>query len=69
MLWTSTGLDSIKRQFYFVFNMYQMGLDLGEDQLFLRVSSNKPFEELEASGDLRQILDHLSALQITRSAE
>mgnify|MGYP005844678925 CR=1 FL=1 len=69
MLWTSTGLDSIKRQFYFVFNMYQMGLDLGEDQLFLRVSSNKSFAELEESGDLRQILDHLSALEITRASE
>lgn len=69
MLWTSTGIDSIKRQFYFIFNIYQMGLNLGQDQLFVRVSSNKSFEELEANGDLRQILDHLQALNLQRSPE
>lgn len=69
MLWTSTGVDSIKRQFYFLFNIYQMGLNLGQDQLFVRVSSNKSFEELEASGDLRQILDHLEGLRLRRVGE
>ncbi len=69
MLWTSTGLDSVKRQFYFLFNIYQMGLNLGQDQLFVRISSNKPFEELEANGDLRQLLDHLHALKLQRSAD
>lgn len=56
MIWTSSGLDSFKRQFYFIYNMYQMGLDLGQDQLFVRISSNKPFDEIEASGDLGEIL-------------
>lgn len=66
MLWTSSGLDSIKRQFYFIFSMYQMGLNLGQDQLFVRLSSNKSFEELEALGYLDQIFDHLSALGLER---
>jgi len=69
MLWTSSGVDSIKRQFYFIFNMYQMGLNLGQDQLFVRISSNKPFAELERSGELREILDHLEALGLERPAE
>lgn len=66
MLWTSSGIDSIKRQFYFIFNMYQMGLDLGEDQLFVRLSSNKPFETLEANGDLKAVLDLLRGLNLRR---
>ena len=66
MLWTSSGIDSFKRQFYFIFNMYQMGFDLGQDQLFVRVSSNKPFEELEASGELDEILSAIEGLGLTR---
>lgn len=69
MLWTSTGMDSIKRQFYFIFNMYQMGLNLGQDQLFVRISSNKPFQELEESGDLRQILNHIDGLGVSRVSD
>lgn len=67
MIWTSSGLDSIKRQFYFIYNMYQMGLNLGQDQLFVRISSNKPFEEIEASGELGEILAALQNLGLTRT--
>lgn len=66
MIWTSSGLDSFKRQFYFIYNMYQMGFDLGQDQLFVRISSNKPFEELEASGELQEILSAMQGLGLTR---
>lgn len=66
MLWTSSGVDSFKRQFYFIFNMYQMGFDLGQDQLFVRISSNKPFEELEESGDLEEILSALEGLGLSK---
>lgn len=67
MLWTSSGLDSFKRQFYFIFNMYQMGFDLGQDQLFVRVSSNKPFEEIEESGELQEILSALEGLGLNKA--
>jgi len=67
MIWTSSGLDSFKRQFYFIFNMYQMGLDLGQDQLFVRISSNKPFEEIEESGELAEILSGLKGLGLTKA--
>lgn len=66
MVWTESGADSFKRQFYFVFNLFQMGLDLGRDQLFLRISANKPFEELEDDPDFVRILDQLSVLGITK---
>ncbi|PXA03262.1 hypothetical protein DDZ13_12615 [Coraliomargarita sinensis] len=66
MIWTSSGIDSFKRQFYFIYNMYQMGFDLGQDQLFVRISSNKPFEEVEASGELDDILSALEGLGLTR---
>lgn len=66
MLWTSSGVDSFKRQFYFIFNMYQMGFDLGQDQLFIRISSNKPFEEVEKSGELEEILSALEGLGLTK---
>ena len=69
MVWTQSGIDSFKRQFYFVLNIFQMGLDLGRDQLFVRVSSNKAFEELESDPDFRRILDHLRVLGIERAAE
>jgi len=64
MVWTSTGLDSIKRQFYFLLNLQQMGLELGRDQLFIRVSSNKPFEELESDPHFRRLFERLNVLQI-----
>jgi hypothetical protein len=64
MVWTQSGLDSFKRQFYFVFNMFQMGLDLGRDQLFVRLSSNKPFEELEGDPYFKNIIDHLRVVGI-----
>lgn len=67
MLWTSSGVDSFKRQFYFIYNMYQMGLDLGQDQLFVRISSNKPFEEIEESGELKEILSALENLGLNRA--
>lgn len=67
MIWTSSGLDSFKRQFYFIYNMYQMGLDLGQDQLFVRVSSNKPFEEIEESGELAEILSALQGLGLAKT--
>lgn len=66
MLWTSSGVDSFKRQFYFIFNMYQMGFDLGQDQLFVRISSNKPFEELEESGELEEVLSALEGLGLSK---
>lgn len=66
MIWTSSGIDSFKRQFYFIYNMYQMGLDLGQDQLFVRLSSNKPFEEIEESGELAEILSALQGLGLTK---
>ena len=66
MLWTSTGLDSIKRQFYFILNIAQLGLELGRDQLFIRISSNKSFDELEKSGELRQVLEHLEGLGLAK---
>lgn len=64
MVWTQSGADSFKRQFYFIFNMFQMGLDLGRDQLFVRLSSNKPFEELEDDPHFERIIDHLRAVGI-----
>lgn len=67
MIWTSSGLDSFKRQFYFIYNMYQMGFDLGQDQLFVRISSNKPFEEIEASGELQEILSAFEGLGLRRA--
>jgi hypothetical protein len=67
MIWTSSGVDSVKRQFYFIYNMYQMGLDLGQDQLFVRISSNKPFDEIEESGELKEILSGLKGLGLTRA--
>lgn len=66
MLWTSSGVDSFKRQFYFIYNMYQMGFDLGQDQLFVRLSSNKPFEEIEESGELQEILSAIEGLGLRR---
>lgn len=66
MIWTSSGVDSFKRQFYFIFNMYQMGFNLGQDQLFVRISSNKPFEEIEKSGELAEILSALGGLSLTK---
>lgn len=66
MVWTKSGVDSFKRQFYFVFNLFQMGLDLGREQLFVRLSANKPFEELEDDPDFVRILDRLSVLGITK---
>ncbi len=66
MIWTSSGLDSFKRQFYFIYNMYQMGFDLGQDQLFVRISSNKPFEEIEESGELREVLSAIRDLGLSR---
>ncbi|MFT5836970.1 MAG: hypothetical protein ACI9ZV_000471 [Candidatus Azotimanducaceae bacterium] len=67
MVWTQSGVDSFKRQFYFVFNMFQMGLDLGRDQLFVRISSNKPFEELQDDPNFVRIIDHLRVLGIEDS--
>lgn len=67
MIWTSSGLDSFKRQFYFIYNMYQMGFDLGQDQLFVRISSNKPFEEIEESGELAEILSALEGLGLEKA--
>ncbi|HKK18403.1 MAG TPA: exosortase-associated EpsI family protein [Opitutales bacterium] len=67
MIWTSSGWDSFKRQFYFIYNMYQMGFDLGQDQLFVRISSNKPFEQIEESGELDEILSALDGLGLTRA--
>lgn len=64
MVWTQSGVDSFKRQFYFVFNMFQMGLDLGRDQLFVRVSSNKSFEELEDDPHFQRILAELESIGI-----
>lgn len=64
MVWTQSGVDSVKRQFYFVFNMFQMGLDLSRDQLFVRLSSNKPFEELEDDPNFKRIIDHLRVVGI-----
>jgi hypothetical protein len=66
MIWTSSGLDSVKRQFYFIYNIAQMGLDLGQDQLFVRISSNKPFEELEQTGELGEILTALEGLGLSQ---
>lgn len=67
MIWTSSGLDSFKRQFYFIYNMYQMGFNLGQDQLFIRVSSNKPFEEIEETGELDEILSALEGLGLNKA--
>jgi hypothetical protein len=64
MVWTQSGIDSFKRQFYFIFNIYQMGLDLGKEQLFVRLSSNKPFEELEDDPHFKKIIDSLLVLGI-----
>lgn len=68
MVWTQSGVDSFKRQFYFVFNLFQLGLDLGRDQLFVRLSSNKPFEELENDRDFQRIMDELEGVGIVQSA-
>lgn len=67
MLWTSSGVDSFKRQFYFIYNIYQMGFDLGQDQLFVRISSNKPFEEIERTGELSDILSALEGLGLNKT--
>jgi len=67
MIWTSSGIDSIKRQFYFIYNLSQMGLDLGQDQLFVRISSNKPFEVIAESGELGEILAAFSGLNLVRT--
>ena len=64
MVWTKSGIDSFKRQFYFIFNIYQMGLDLGKEQLFVRLSSNKPFNTLEKDPYFKSILDSLRVLGI-----
>mgnify|MGYP001326040078 CR=1 FL=1 len=64
MVWTKSGIDSFKRQFYFIFNLYQMGLDLGKEQLFVRLSSNKPFNTLEKDPYFKSILDSLRVLGI-----
>lgn len=64
MVWTKSGIDSFKRQFYFIFNLYQMGLDLGKEQLFVRLSSNKPFNALEKDPYFKSILDSLRVLGI-----
>ena len=67
MIWTSSGLDSFKPQFYFIYNMYQMGFDLGQDQLFVRLSSNKPFPVIEESGELKEILAAFESLGLSRA--
>jgi hypothetical protein len=64
MIWTSSGIDSLKRQFYFIFNLYQMGLELGRDQLFIRISSNKPFEELEGDANFERLIEAFAPLGI-----
>ena len=64
MVWTQSGLDSFKRQYYFIYNIFQMGLDLGRDQLFVRISSNRPFEELESEVYFKRLLDALRPLGI-----
>lgn len=64
MVWTQSGLDSFKRQFYFIFNIYQMGLDLGKEQIFVRLSANKPFEELQEDPHFKKIIDSLRVLGI-----
>ena len=64
MVWTKSGLDSVKRQFYFIFNIYQTGLDLCREQIFVRLSSNKPFDLLEKDPYFKNIIDHLQALGI-----
>lgn len=64
MIWTQSGLDSIKRQFYFIYNIFQMGFDLGRDQLFVRISSNKPFEKLEGDPHFKRIIDSLRVLNL-----
>lgn len=66
MVWTESGLDSFKRQFYFIFNIYQMGLNLGKDQIFVRLSSNKPFDIVEEDPHFESILYSLKALGIEK---
>jgi len=67
MLWNGTGLDSIKRRFYFIFNISQLGLDLKRDQLFVRISANVPFEHLEHDAHFKELLKHLTDLNIFKS--
>ncbi|MEC8333086.1 MAG: exosortase-associated EpsI family protein [Verrucomicrobiota bacterium] len=64
MVWTNSGLDSFKRQFYFIYNLYQMGFDLGKEQIFVRLSSNKPFDLLEKDPYFKNIIDYLRVLGI-----
>ena len=64
MVWTNSGLDSFKRQFYFIYNLYQMGFDLGKEQIFVRISSNKPFDLLEKDPYFKNIIDNLRVLGI-----
>ena len=64
MVWTNSGLDSFKRQFYFIYNLYQMGFDLGKEQIFVRLSSNKPFDLLEKDPYFKNIIDNLRVLGI-----
>ena len=64
MVWTKSGLDSFKRQFYFIYNLYQMGLDLGKEQIFVRLSSNKSFDLLEKDPYFKNIIDCLRVLGI-----
>ena len=64
MVWTQSGVASFKRQFFFIYNIFQMGLDLGRDQLFVRISSNKPFEELEGDIHFKRLLEGLRPLGI-----
>lgn len=64
MVWTQSGFDSFKRQYYFIYNIFQMGLDLGRDQLFVRLSSNKSFDELEGDVHFKRLLDGLRPLGI-----
>lgn len=67
MRWNGTGLDSIKRRFYFIFNISQLGLDLNRDQLFVRISSTVPFERLEHDADFNELLKQLTKLNIFKS--
>lgn len=68
MTWTQAGVDSIKRQFYFIYNILQMGLDLGRDQLFVRISSNKPFDELQHDPHFKHLLESFRVLGIEEAA-
>ncbi|MEM8868589.1 MAG: exosortase-associated EpsI family protein [Verrucomicrobiota bacterium] len=67
MIWTESGIDSFKRQFYFIFNIYQLGLDLGRDQLFVRISSNKAFDLLEKDPHFQRLFESFAGLGIETS--